>query len=392
MATAYRPNISNGMLAWARERSHLPQDIAARKIGVSEAVLQRWEEDDLRPTINQLRKIADVYRRPLSIFYLNQPPTDFEPASDYRRQPGGVPASLSPELILEMRQAQERREALLDLFDDQLDQLPQFDIRCTLNDDPIEVGKRIREWLGVIAADQHVTGGQPYQALNYWTRNLEQHDILVMNMTSVSSDEARGFSIYFDRLPIIAANSKEQPKGRIFTLLHELTHLMLHHSGVCDLRRNNYLPPEKQTVEVFCNSVAAETLVPRDHIVQHPSVAFAIENGARDWTDEELTDVARPYGASQEVILRRLLELNATSDAFYRLKRREYAELYAALRRENSGYAPPHLKAISHLGRYYTGAVLERYYADAITMTDALGMLGVKTKTFRKISETMTGG
>ena len=70
-------------------------------------------------------------------------------------------------------------------------------------------------------------------------------------------DEMRGLCIFHDKIPIIILNGKDTPNGRIFSLFHELTHLLLAESAICG-----------DDVEIFCNSVAGEFLVPESDLIQ----------------------------------------------------------------------------------------------------------------------------
>ena len=61
----------------------------------------------------------------------------------------------------------------------------------------------------------------------------------------------RGFSIAARLLPAIVLNIKDSPYARVFTLIHELAHVILQEEGVCELYE------DLGCVEVFCNAVAA---------------------------------------------------------------------------------------------------------------------------------------
>jgi transcriptional regulator with XRE-family HTH domain len=75
------------LLIWARQSAGFSLDAAAAKLRVSEDRLRSWEAGEARPTIAQLRTAAKTYKRPLAIFYLPEPPLDFQPLRDYRRVP-----------------------------------------------------------------------------------------------------------------------------------------------------------------------------------------------------------------------------------------------------------------------------------------------------------------
>ena len=105
---------------------------------------------------------------------------------------------------------------------------------------------------------------------------------------------------------MIAVNRNDALTRRTFSLVHELAHLMIRVSGVSELETDANRPPEDQRIEVFCNSVAAAALMPRDVLLAQPRVAA---QGARstNWSDAEISDLARNFNVSREAVLRRLL-------------------------------------------------------------------------------------
>lgn len=76
------------MLIWARKKCGLDLVGAAKRISVKTEQLESWEKEESHPTIHQAMKMAEVYRRPLSLFYLDEPPKDFSISmTDFRRLP-----------------------------------------------------------------------------------------------------------------------------------------------------------------------------------------------------------------------------------------------------------------------------------------------------------------
>ena len=71
----------------------------------------------------------------------------------------------------------------------------------------------------------------------------------------------RGFCIAQKPLPVIVVNPKDSPYGRIFTIMHELVHIGLGKSVIQNTELREDRPPDNP-IEVFCNEVAAEVLVP----------------------------------------------------------------------------------------------------------------------------------
>jgi transcriptional regulator with XRE-family HTH domain len=69
--------VTPALLVWARKRSGLTRDQAAKRTGIGVAVLERWESNEDRPTIAQVRKLGKIYKRPLAVFFLQEIPRRF---------------------------------------------------------------------------------------------------------------------------------------------------------------------------------------------------------------------------------------------------------------------------------------------------------------------------
>ena len=96
-----------------------------------------------------------------------------------------------------------------------------------------------------------------------------------------------GFCLYDEDFPIIYVNNTTAKTRQIFTLFHELAHLLFHTSGV-DTQGDgfvNELAGDNQRIEVICNRMTACLLVPEETFDaafagQAPTEATATELGA----------------------------------------------------------------------------------------------------------------
>jgi Zn-dependent peptidase ImmA (M78 family) len=140
-------------------------------------------------------------------------------------------------------------------------------------------------------------------------------------MSDVSIEEARGFSIGRYPLPVIAINGAEPPRGKLFTLLHEVAHILLHRSALCDLEdaATPAVEPEGRRLEWYCNSVAAAALMPRNAVLE--AVADREEAPETSWSNDDLRALAGRFGDSAEAMLVRLVTLNLASREEYRARR-----------------------------------------------------------------------
>jgi Zn-dependent peptidase ImmA (M78 family) len=365
------------ILTWARNSAGFTVAEAAEKAHVKVAKLERWEHGEDQPTIRQLRELGRIYRRHIAIFYLPEPPRDFQPLRDYRRFPGRVPPRLSPELIFEVREAHDRRETMIELAKDLQLRPPEFPLSIGSGDDPERAGLRIRDFLGARYEEQG--RGSQEQSLHYWRVLLEKQNLLVFQTTMIDRDEIRGFSISEIPFPVIVANRKDFPRPRIFTLLHELAHIALHRGGLCDMDDETGRAPEDQRVEVFCNHVAGAAFVPQDRLLIEPIVRSHPKSPV--WTDDEIKALARIYGSSREVLLRRLLHFGMTTQDFYRRKRAQYqAEYLAIIGRRKAGFLPPAPDLVSAAGKPFVRLVLEALGQGVLSIGRTSDYLGIRLK------------
>ena len=68
---------------------------------------------------------------------------------------------------------------------------------------------------------------------NYYRALLEHYGIMVAQITGVSLSEMRGISMYYDTFPIIAINNKDFERAKVFSLFHEVAHLVRRSSSLC---------------------------------------------------------------------------------------------------------------------------------------------------------------
>jgi Zn-dependent peptidase ImmA (M78 family)/transcriptional regulator with XRE-family HTH domain len=388
------------LLVWARQSAGFSLDAAAAKLRVSEDRLRSWEMGEARPTIAQLRMTAKAYKRPLAIFYLPEPPLDFQPLRDYRRVPAAQLGQLSPGLLAFIRRAHAVREAALELrelADEPVDPAPK------LNDgtnDPERFGAAARALLGVTLAQQ-AAWRDPRRALNAWLDAVSGLDVLVLQAQSISVQEMRGFSISMDRLPVVVLNGGDFPRGRIFTLLHEFAHVLLHADGVCDALPRRKARGPTDEIEIFCNQVAAAALMPLEAFRAESTLQHPPADGR--WSESTIRGLSEKYSASQEAVVRRLYSVGLSDWDFLQEKEAEYRVAYQAFREdqkrkrreeERSGGPSYYRMKVRDLGRGFIESALDAYYRRAITGSDLSEYLEIKLNGLPKLEAELaaTGG
>ena len=382
--TSPKALIKPELLGWARNRAKVTVDDAAKVANVEPETLEGWEAGDGAPTISQLRNLAGKYHFPLAVFYLSNPPTDFTPLRDFRRLPNANDRTISTELALHIRNAQQRRELALELHDELGEPARPFRLRATLGDSPEVVGEEVRRFLGVTEADQ-CKAAREGRGFDFWRRKFEEKDILVFVIggphNTVDTSEMRGFAIARNEIPVIVINGRDYSQGgRCYTLLHELAHVLLGESALT----NGYGgTAEEQRIERFCEAVAAAALMPRDLML---SFAQVKPSGERKWNDDELRTMANAIGVSREAFLLRLVPMRRASWDFYMGRRKKFQDDYEAAAAAKILAPKKEVKIkrpvllMSWNGRGFTRLVLRSYYDQRITLNDVSSYLGAKVK------------
>ncbi len=388
MAKRILAEINHEILRWARETSGLSLEDATKKIGISSfEKLAAFERGEVQPSISQVRRASQVYKRSFAVFFLSRVPPSYNLPHDFRRMPGTNIPEPSPQLLWELRKARRRRKVAEELFEDLEFIPPQFDLRANRNENTDNLAHRIRQWLGVDLQKQNSWSGY-YDSLNGWLAVMESKGIFVFQTGDVSLSEIRGFSIPDDANPTIVLNGKDSPKARVFTLMHELAHLVLNQGGLCDpLKFRSQTQSDEEFIEVFCNRVAGSILVPLPALMQIPEVSLSSLRTV--WKDGQIRELADVFAVSREVLLLRLFYLDKVTQAFLDSKFGQYRREYArkSSEKKEEGFPPQYRIVVRDNGKRYTRLVLQALERERITLADVSDYLGVRVKHLEKIAD-----
>lgn len=390
MAKSLSAIVNPELLKWARIYSGLDVDYAAEKSGIDVHSLKRWESDRGHPTISQLRRLAKVFHFPIAVFYLpGPPPLKTIRPRDRRFLPEFEFAELSPELNYEFRRISERREITLELLANLGTPPKRFELTATLRMPPEKLGWEIRKKLNV-AIEEQSTWREVRVAFNSWRQKLEALDILVFQTTDVPLNQMRGFSLFHDVLPVISVNRKDSYAARSFTLMHELVHLMLRMESLCDMKEDiSNRSKDDQFIEIFCNSVAASALVPRDALLGDDNLKYAQDLTA--FGENAIRELSIRFSVSREVIVRRMLTLGLVDEDFYMKKRAQYHKEHAKRPLSKRGFINPAVDVLSYAGKPFVALALENFNRGNITTSDVSDYLGVKIKHLDSLQDSVFG-
>lgn len=320
-----------------------------------------WERGELHPTLRQLEKFATKTQTPLGYFFLPEPPDEKLPIPDFRTSSDEGTKHPSPNLLDTIQAMQRRQEWMREFLLEQGADTLTFVASATLGDAPDKTVGKIRATLGL--RDDWARRVPTWEdAQRSLCREIENSGVMVVingivgNSTrrKLDVDEFRGFALCDEYAPLIFVNNADAKSAQMFTLVHELAHLWLGQGGVSNLDR---LGPAENDVEVFCNQVAAEFLVPQNQL-------------RACWTEAQQADEPFQFGArrfkvSPIVVARRALDLEL-------IRREEFFAFYDAYQGDER-----RKKSKSKGGDFYAnqGGRVGRRFAEAVVYAAKEGRL-----------------
>ena len=373
--TEYVAGVNPDVLRWARESSGFTIQDVAKLLKKDESKISDWETGEASPTYVQLEKLAyELYKRPVAIFFFPEPPREPDPAESFRTLPDFEIASLIPDTKHAIREAQAMQIALRELARGiDLNEKHLFrDIRVEPWDDISSVAQSVRAYLKV-PLDQQSEWSDPDMALKEWRDAVQDSGVFVFKR-SFKQKDISGFCLQDDEFPVVYLNNSAAKSRQIFSLFHELAHLLLRTSGVTKLNDQfvNSLSGEAQDIEVFCNKFASEFLVPSDDFNERLNVIESPE--------ETAVRLSGYYKVSREVILRRLLDRTRIQPGYYHDKVAEWQEEFEDHRRNQRPGGDYYSTQATYLGRKYLALAFRQFYEGNVTLDELAGYLNVKAK------------
>ena len=373
--------VNKEMLIWARGETpfSVPEEAAVYLSGISAEQLIAWENGSDLPSINEAKKLAALYKVPLACFYLSEPPEKrVKKYTDRRTMNGTVYCETSYELWSEIGRITSNREKLLEFADtDEIGNypLPTFTPDKTVDD----IADELRGFLGVQLPFK-TKSAYKNNAFNYFRRAFEHRGIAVSQISGVSLNEMRGLSICYDTCPIIAINNRDFERAKVFSLFHELAHLVRRSSSLCRIDFDERNDEE----EKICDNIAAATLLPKKPFLEIAKKIFAKYD---EWSSVSLQAVGDKFGVSSVVVLRRLYELGSIRKSMYikiyKILNDEFEANRELIEQSRRGKNIPvhfYVKYLNQQGYLFPRAILNAHANGKLTYGEMCKTLNVNSK------------
>jgi Zn-dependent peptidase ImmA (M78 family)/DNA-binding XRE family transcriptional regulator len=382
--------LSTEVLKWARKSIGYSIEESAKKLAVKPEKIESWEKGLTTPTYAQLEGLAyKVYKRPLAVFFLPSPPQEKPIEQDFRNLTSSDVKNLSSELRLVVRKAKHLQNLIFELNKDDLVEPKYKEFKVSLKDNAITSANRFRQFINLSIEEQKKW--QPDKAFDNFKALVESIGIYVFHF-KMPFEEARAFSLT-NHFPVIVLNSVDAKNGRIFSLFHEVCHILFNVGDIFRDKETGHLKNEYTRIEDFCNTFAAEFLVPE--YLFKKDIDFSNQS-LHEWSESDLEMLSKTYKVSKEVVLRKLVELRLATKQFYFAKKYAWdTELRKRREKQNKKakeegrpvIISPTTTVVHEKGKMYINNVLEGYNKGKLTYSEISDYLDVKVDHLPKILE-----
>ena len=375
--------INPSVLQWARETAGLQIDEVVQKLKrkrITRQTIEAWEKGEETPTYIELENLAyNVYKRPIALFFFPNPPEEETPKQSFRTLPGEEIDALTSRAHYLLKQAKALQINLQELYDNvnPTDRQILHDIKFLPDTHITQAVNIVRDYL-TISLDIQFSWKSEDEAFKAWRSALENCGIFVFK-EAFQEDTISGFCFFDQEFPIIYINNSMPCTRQIFTLFHELAHLLFRIGGI-DKRNDdyiNYLHGDDRKIETFCNQFAGAFLVPDDDFENRV-------NEINTENDIQITKLSHLYRVSREVILRKLFDRKIVNQQQYRSMVEDWNNKSSNKGGSGGNY---YLNKGVYLGTAYIEKVFQKMYQNRISMEQASEYLGVKATNMPKMEQ-----
>jgi len=376
--------VNGEIIKWAREYYNMTQSDAALAIGVDIGRYCNWEDGTESPTYAKLRKISEVFHKPSALFFFPEPPQLPAIKGDLRTLPDEVVDGLSRNVIRQFEKAQAYQLNLRELYGNKPSVLSK---RADFPTDINDLCDYFRLLLSFPVAAQKARKSAKV-VFEIFREKFYELGIYVFK-DAFKDNSVSGLCLNDDQYPIIIINNSMSFARQIFTLFHELYHLISNTSGAEIIRDDFYvyLNEQQTNSEKACDVFANAFLVPLND--------FEEELKKQPLDEDRITDLAILYSVSKEAIMYKLLSLRKITHSDYdRLKETFYGDAIRNLTKKSGdkGGGNHYLTKLSYLGHQYAGDVFKEYFSGRISSTRASEMLNSKIDHLPKLESTFYRG
>ena len=377
-------SVNPDIITWAREHAgYRPSDVLLRKHFPK---IGDWESGLTTPTYPQLEKLAEKLKVPVAAFFFPARPYVEPIQQSFRTLPSAQFDEIPPRIRLLLRKAKAFQLGLaeLNLGRNPAAKLITREFRPSANATIEEIAANIRMHLGVSFQDQFEWRNNDV-ALKAWRRAFYGVGVYIFkDAFGRENEEYSGFSLHDDEFPIVFVNNSTTLTRQIFTVFHELAHLLFRTSGLATSSDDfiDELSGDPRRIEIVCNEMAAKTLVPDDFFDEVFEELFGSSRAMED-PRSLAEDLANRFCVSREMIYRKFLDRKYVVQEEYLSAAREWNSQQSRVGNGGNKY----YTWLTYLGREYISLAFTRYYQGVISFEQLGDILDIKPRNLEKLED-----
>ncbi|MBT4836509.1 MAG: ImmA/IrrE family metallo-endopeptidase [Methylococcales bacterium] len=355
-------------LQWCMNASELDIGTLSKSLHIAEKTLELVMANKTVLSVNQLERIATFFKRSL-LFFLD--PNEVQEEQIYSpqfRTINNQKLIRSTKLRALIERIEKHRQVYIGLLEDldessPSDWMPEF----TLTTKNIkQASAKVRQWLNLPVK----------YGFDDLRQAVENKGVMVVVSNGYNgqwqidkNEPVRGFSLYYEILPIVVIKKQESKGAQAFTLMHELAHLLLHKESAIDDEKDFH---RYQGKEKDANEFAGNLLIPDDFLSQI-NTGHLLNLDVAEY-DNYLANFKSQWCVSVEAILVRLLINNKISQQNYQnYKNFKNTQSKITVKRKTDKIPRTyrHREPVNVFGRPFVYAVFDSLHNKQITLAKA---------------------
>ncbi len=367
LMTVERLNIQPNLLRWVIQRAGISEEKAIETF----PLLNGWLFQEKQPTLNQLKKFAAKFYVPFGYLFMSNLPIENIPFPMFRGE-AGQQDHFNLNVYDTVMNVQARQEWLEEYLEENDIKTCNFIGSITTKTSISETVRRLRSILDL--DDRWAFSlATPDAAVSLLGQKIEDTGVFLAYNGVVGNNthrplkvsECRGFALVNEKAPYIFVNSADSKSAQLFTLIHEVVHLML---GVSAGHAGSEVLNHEAT-ENYCDMVAAEFLVPASVL--------------REIWINDTKSASRRFKASELVVARRAHDLCLMSDTEYKAFWAMYSQRQLRIKKKSTG-GSFYLTSVKRVGRNFAIHVRNAVNNKQLNYTEAYRLTGLYGKTYDK--------
>lgn len=372
--------VSGGTISGLRRRYKLDIPGASYMTGIDSQTLRDWERDGVEMSMTQAKEFAKKFKTHWSILLLEEPikkiTTPVNHRAGYKDN-----ARFSIKTYFAYEAARRLLESSAEIGGQEVN--PRVKSLCDAKGraDARTCARTYRDFMDINYQSLRKVKADPRDVYTFWREAIVHLGVYVSEQP-MPSDETKAFLLEDNGRAVIVINSEDKyPHSKVFSLLHELGHLVRgDDSAACDIKM---YATRVSSIETWCNQFASEMILPDVELLSDERVE-------RVKGDTEPAGIIKAlsshYRAGFTVIMYKLLSHDKLTDGQYKEMKKFFKNVILPIYHPKPkteiklGKMFYVRRDVAKASRALSREVIDRQLTGAIPYSDVARLLGTKAR------------